>query len=73
MQRTNKTLACLCVLGLLAAAPREAAAQAQSTNGSPWVVDVGLGIDPTLNGNINSGAIGTLQGQATAILPNSVR
>ena len=71
MQKTNKTLACLCVLGLLAAAPREAAAQTQSTNGSPWVVDVGIGIDPTLNGNINSGAIGTLNGQTAAILPSS--
>jgi hypothetical protein len=35
------------------------------------VVDVGVGIDPTVNGNVNSGAIGTLQGQATAILPQS--
>src|SRR4029079_12201669 len=72
MRMTNKILAALSVVGvLLAAAPREAAAQSQPTNGSPWVVDVGIGIDPTLNGNINSGAIGTLQGQATAILPNS--
>jgi hypothetical protein len=71
MHTTKKTLAALCVFGVLAAAPRDAAAQSQSTNGSPWVVDVGIGIDPTLNGNINSGAIGTLQGQATAILPNS--
>src|SRR4029450_6180848 len=29
------------------------------------------GIDGSINGNINSGAIGRLQGQATAILPNS--
>jgi len=53
----------------LAAAPR---AQAQSSSGeSKFVVDVGIGIDPTINGNVNSGAIGTLQGQATAILPQS--
>lgn len=71
MYMTKRTLAALCVVGVLAAAPRDAAAQSQSGNGSPWVVDVGIGIDPTLNGNINSGAIGTLQGQATAILPNS--
>lgn len=36
---------------------------------SPWVVDVGIGVDASLNGNVNSGAIGNLQGQATAILP----
>ena len=47
-------------------------AQAQNQpSGSKWVVDVGVGIDPTVNGNVNSGAIGTLQGQATAILPQS--
>jgi Outer membrane protein beta-barrel domain len=40
-------------------------------SGSRWVIDVGVGIDPTVNGNVNSGAIGTLQGQATAILPQS--
>ena len=71
MHMMNKTLAALFVVGVLAAAPRGASAQSSPTNGSPWVVDVGIGIDPTLNGNINSGAIGTLQGQATAILPNS--
>ena len=38
---------------------------------TPWAIDVGVGIDPSINGNINSGAIGTLQGQATAILPQS--
>jgi Outer membrane protein beta-barrel domain len=53
----------------LVAAP---AARAQSgTNDAKWAIDVGVGIDPTINGNINSGAIGTLQGQATAILPQS--
>jgi hypothetical protein len=38
---------------------------------SPWVVDVAVGLSPSINGNINSGALGTLQGQATAILPNT--
>jgi Outer membrane protein beta-barrel domain len=38
---------------------------------SPWVVDLGVGIDLGVNGNVNAGAIGRLQGQATAILPNS--
>lgn len=46
----------------------EARAQADE---SPWIVDVGVGIDPSINGNVNSGGIGVLQDQATAILPNS--
>jgi hypothetical protein len=46
-------------------------ASTPSTGESKWVFDFGLGIDPSINGNVNSGAIGTLQGQATAILPNS--
>jgi hypothetical protein len=41
------------------------------TDESRWVFDVAAGISPSINGNVNSGAIGTLQGQATAILPNS--
>jgi len=48
----------------------DARAQGQTPE-SRWVVDVGIGIDPSINGNINSGAIGTLQGQAIAILPMS--
>jgi hypothetical protein len=47
-----------------------APAQAQSDE-FPWVFDVAIGIDNSINGNVNSGAIGVLQGQATAILPNS--
>jgi hypothetical protein len=47
-------------------------ARAQDQDGEyPWVLDLGVGIDGSINGNINSGAIGRLQGQATAILPNS--
>ncbi len=36
-----------------------------------FVFDFGFGIDFSINGNVNSGAIGTLQGQTVAILPNS--
>jgi hypothetical protein len=46
-----------------------AQAQAQSDE-SRFVVDLGVGIDIGVNGNVNSGAIGRLQGQAAAILPN---
>jgi hypothetical protein len=43
---------------------------AQTTQDSPWVVDAGIGVDVSVNGNINSGAIGRLNGLAAAILPN---
>jgi Outer membrane protein beta-barrel domain len=46
-------------------------ARAQGTAESKWAIDLGVGIDPSINGNVNSGAIGTLQGQTAAILPNS--
>jgi hypothetical protein len=36
---------------------------------SRWAVDVAVGIDPSINGVVNSGAIGRLQDQAVAILP----
>ena len=44
---------------------------AQGQGESRFVFDVGVGIDASINGNVNSGAIGILEGQATAILPNS--
>lgn len=44
----------------------DAPAEAQSR----WVADAGVGMNPSINGNVNSGAIGILQGQAAAILPN---
>ena len=34
-------------------------------------IDFGSGLSPSINGNVNSGAIGVYQGQTTAILPNS--
>ena len=47
-------------------------AHAQSqTDESRWFVDFGAGIDPSINGNVNSGAIGVLNGQAIAVVPNS--
>src|SRR5215831_5549383 len=39
--------------------------------GTRFVLDFSTGISPSINGNVNSGAIGTLQGQAAAILPQS--
>jgi hypothetical protein len=62
-----------CVLVLLALAFLASASnvQAQPADDTRWVVDVGIGIAPSINGNVNSGAIGTLQGATAAILPNS--
>ena len=48
-----------------------AAAQTAPSGQSAWFVDLGIGIAPSINGNVNSGAIGTLQGQTTAVLPQS--
>ena len=53
---------------VLAVSASAATAHAQSE--SPWVADVAIGVDVSINGNINSGAIGVLQGQTAAILPN---
>ena len=50
--------------------PSTAQAQSKVTE-SRWAVDVGIGVAPSINGNVNSGAIGTLQGQTAAILPQS--
>lgn len=48
------------------------AAQAQpSVMDYRWSFDVGLGWDNSLSGNINSGAIGELDGQTTVVTPNS--
>jgi hypothetical protein len=54
---------------LLIASPRDARAQSQGE--SRWSVDLGFGVEPSLRGNVNSGVIGTLQGQTAAILPQS--
>jgi opacity protein-like surface antigen len=56
------------VFALLASA---ASATAQVQGESRIVLDFGVGLDFSINGNVNSGAIGTLEGQAAAILPHS--
>src|ERR1700741_2274926 len=58
------------VLAFALAAAVDAHAQG-STDESRWAIDVGVGVDTSINGNVNSGAIGVLNGQATAILPQS--
>ena len=67
--RNHRTWSVHAVIALLLlAAAADARAQSQPAE-SRWVFDVGTGVDPSINGNVNSGAIGTLQGQATAVLP----
>jgi len=56
------------IAAALLAGATDARAQGQ-TGESRWALDLGVSIDPSINGNVNSGAIGTLQGRATAILP----
>jgi len=69
MQLRPRVVAAAAIVSVLLSSGR-AHAQTQSGD-SRWVIDLGFGINPTINGNINSGAIGTLQGQTAAILPHS--
>jgi len=65
----KRVIAAAAMLAALGLAP---AAQAQpSIMDQRWSIDVGLGWDVSLSGNINSGAIGTLNGQAVVVTPNS--
>ena len=54
------------VVGLGLSSP----AQAQAPPDSKWSADVAIGWDNGISGNINSSAIGTLNGQTVAILKN---
>jgi hypothetical protein len=56
-------------ISLLAFAPP---AHAQTTPAeSPWSIDVGVGWDNVISGNINSSGIGTLNNQAVVVTANS--
>lgn len=72
--RSRWSLIGLVLVAFMVCGASDARAQAQNQNQtgqSRWVLDLGVGIDSSINGNVNSGAIGTLQGQAAAILPQS--
>ena len=59
------------LMAVLASLTLAAAAQAQpSVMDRRWSVDVGLGWDNGITGNINSGGIGKINDQAVVILPN---
>ena len=64
---SRRPLACSAVIALVLFA---GASDARAQTESRFSLDLGVGIDVGVNGNVNSGAIGTLQGQAAAILPN---
>src|SRR5581483_11841992 len=68
---SHRAMPGLFTVGLLMFAGAAVAQTPAQTVDSRWVIDVGVGVDPSINGNVNSGAIGTLQGFATAILPQS--
>src|SRR5215831_560291 len=56
-----------CALLLVASNAR---AQGQPSE-NPWVIDFGVGISPSIKGDINSGVIGTFQGQTVAVVPHT--
>jgi hypothetical protein len=61
------------VLGIMAAFMlcAASAAQAQSTPEDPWSVEIGIGWDNGISGQINSSGIGTLQNQVVVVTKNS--
>jgi hypothetical protein len=67
MRRCHRLFCALAIVGTFVCTSR---VEAQPADESRIVFDVGLGLDVSVNGNVNSGAIGTLAGQAVAILPN---
>jgi len=48
-----------------------AATTVEVTRDSPWSVDVGVGMDNSISGNINSSGIGRLNNQTVVVLKNS--
>lgn len=65
----KRVIVAMAMLAALGLAP---AAQAQpSILDYRWSFDVGLGWDNSVSGNINSGAIGSLDGQTVVVTPNS--
>jgi Outer membrane protein beta-barrel domain len=68
--RMRRALLIGSLASLISAVGSVTPARAQApTAESRIVIDVGVGLDTSINGNVNSGAIGVLQGQATAFLP----
>jgi hypothetical protein len=68
MPRRYITLVVLFSVSLLGVL--DARAQAQSAD-KPWVLDFGVGISPSVKGDVTTGVIGTYQGQTVAIVPQT--
>lgn len=66
----RRTLISLVTCLITLASSTAALAQSQPAD-SKWVIDLGVGISPSINGNVNSGVLGVYQGQTIAVLPNS--
>ena len=67
-----KSLVVAMIVGMPMAAGAAAHAQtAVPADGSPWSVDVGIGWDNSISGNINSSGIGQLNNQAVVITKNT--
>ena len=64
---SRRPLVCSSIVALVLFA---GASDARAQTESRFSLDLGVGIDVGVNGNVNSGAIGVLRGQAAAILPN---
>src|SRR4029453_9395448 len=58
-------------LGAVPAGAQTAAQPATAPVDTPWSVDVGIGMDNSISGNINSSAIGRLNNQTVVVLKNS--
>jgi opacity protein-like surface antigen len=74
MKRHWNVVAGAIVLASLGAAPagaQTATQPAPAKEPSPWSADVAIGFDNSISGNINSGAVGRLNGQTVVILKNS--
>ena len=68
MRRQLLVLAVVTCALLLGASSVRAQGQAA---GNPWAIDFGVGISPSIKGDINSGVIGTFQGQTVAVVPHT--
>jgi len=71
MKMAWKTVLTATMAITLAAASPARAQSPGSAADSPWSVDVAIGVDNSISGNINSSGIGTINNQAVVILKNS--
>jgi hypothetical protein len=67
---TRRSLVFVIATSALLLGASNARAQAQTAE-KPWAIEFGVGISPSLKGNVTTGVIGTLQGQTAAILPHT--